>query len=66
MLSPDAAVLRLNRWLGLTADQHRGFAPLCPDLVVDLASAKGANARGASPNDIGPRGIMSRCCKMAR
>ena len=55
VLSPDAAVLRLNRWLGLTAEQRRGFAPLCPDLVVELAS----------PSDEGPRGVTSLRRKMA-
>jgi Uma2 family endonuclease len=55
VLSPDAAVMLLDRWLGLTADQRRGFAPLCPDLVVELAS----------PSDQGARGITSLRRKMA-
>jgi Uma2 family endonuclease len=55
VLSPDAAVVRLDRWLGLTADQRRGFAPLCPDLVVELAS----------PSDEGARAIPSLRRKMA-
>ena len=55
VLSPDAAVVRLDRWLGLTADQRRGFAPLCPDLVVELAS----------PSEEGARGITSLRRKMA-
>lgn len=55
VLSPDAAVVRLDRWLGLTADQRRGFAPLCPDLVVELAG----------PSDEGARGITSLRRKMA-
>jgi Uma2 family endonuclease len=54
VLSPDAAVVRLERWLGLTAEQRRGFAPLCPDLVVELASH----------SDEGPRGITSLRRKM--
>ena len=39
--------MRLDRWQALTHDQRRGFAPLCPDLVVELAS----------PGDEGPRGL---------
>jgi Uma2 family endonuclease len=54
VLSPDAAVVRLERWLGLTAEQRRGFAPLCPDLVVELAS----------PSEEGPRGVTSLRRKM--
>jgi len=54
VLSPDAAVVRLERWLGLSAEQRRGFAPLCPDLVVELAS----------PSEEGPRGITSLRRKM--
>ncbi len=38
VLSPDAAVLRLERWQALTPEQRRGFPPLCPDLVVELVS----------------------------
>jgi Uma2 family endonuclease len=36
--SPDASLVRLDRWQALTPEQRRGFAPLCPDLVVELAS----------------------------
>jgi Uma2 family endonuclease len=46
VLSPDASVVRLERWQALSAEQRRGFPPLCPDLVVELAS----------PSDDGPRG----------
>ena len=38
VLSPDASLVRLDRWFALTPEQRRGFAPLCPDLVVELAS----------------------------
>ena len=55
VLSPDASVLRLERWQALTTDQRRGFAPLCPDLVVELAS----------PSDEGPRGLSALRRKMA-
>jgi Uma2 family endonuclease len=53
--SPDASLLRLERWQALTAEQRRGFAPLCPDLVVELAS----------PTDEGPRGVSDLRRKMA-
>ncbi|MGB7565930.1 MAG: Uma2 family endonuclease [Prochlorococcaceae cyanobacterium] len=36
--SPDAAILHLERWQALSPEQRRGFPPLCPDLVVELAS----------------------------
>ena len=45
VLSPDASLLRLERWQALTPKQRRGFAPLCPDLVVELASPSDAGAR---------------------
>jgi Uma2 family endonuclease len=38
VLSPDASLVALDRWQALSAEQRRGFAPLCPDLVVELAS----------------------------
>ena len=60
VLSPDAAVLRPNRWLAVTVDQRRVFAPLCPDLVVELV------VELASPSGKGPRGITSLRRKMAR
>lgn len=50
VLSPDASLVRLDRWLALTSEQRRGFAPICPDLVVELAS----------PSDEGP--VVSRPC----
>jgi len=53
--SPDASLVRLERWQALTAEQRRGFAPLCPDLVVELAS----------PTDEGPCGVSALRRKMA-
>ncbi len=47
VLSPDASMLRLERWQALSAEQRRGFPPLCPDLVVELASASDGGPRGA-------------------
>lgn len=55
VLSPDASLIRLDRWQSLTVGEHRSFAPLCPDLVVELASA----------NDEGPRGVSALREKMA-
>ena len=36
--SPDASVVRLDRWQALSEAEREGFAPFCPDLVVELAS----------------------------
>ena len=36
--SPDASVVRLERWQALSEAEREGFPPLCPDLVVELAS----------------------------
>lgn len=42
VLSPDASVVRRERWQALTSSERQGFPPLCPDLVVELASDCGA------------------------
>jgi hypothetical protein len=55
VFSPDAALVALDRWQALSAEERRGFAPLCPDLVVELAS----------PRDEGPRGLTASRQKMA-
>ncbi len=55
VLSPDASLVALDRWQDLTAEQRRGFAPICPDLVVELAS----------PSDEGPRSLTALRQKMA-
>ena len=60
VLSPDAALVALDRWQALSDAERRGFAPLCPDLVVELASTS-----GASPSDEGPRGLTTLRQKMA-
>lgn len=36
--SPDAAWVRQDRWDALTLEQQAGFAPLCPDFVLELRS----------------------------
>lgn len=46
VLSPDASVVRLERWQALSPEQRRGFPPLCPDLVIELASASDDSPRG--------------------
>jgi Uma2 family endonuclease len=55
VLSPDAAVVRLERWQALSPEQRRGFPPLCPDLVIELVTA----------SDEGPRGEAALRRKMA-
>lgn len=36
--SPDASWVKLERWEALTPEQREGFAPICPDFVVELRS----------------------------
>lgn len=36
--SPDASWIRQDRWDALTPEQRKGFAPLCPDFVLELRS----------------------------
>jgi Uma2 family endonuclease len=36
--SPDVSLVRLDRWRALSEAEREGFPPLCPDLVVELAS----------------------------
>ena len=55
VLSPDASLVALERWRALSPEERRCFAPLCPDLVVELAS----------PSDEGPRGLIALREKMA-
>ena len=55
VLSPDGSLVQINRWQALTPEQRRGFAPLCPDLVVELAS----------PSYEGPRALKALRSKMA-
>ncbi|MFM9110284.1 MAG: Uma2 family endonuclease [Prochlorococcaceae cyanobacterium] len=46
VLSPDAAVVRGECWQALSLEQRRTFPPLCPDLVIELASASDSGPRG--------------------
>ena len=55
VVSPDASMVDLDRWQALSTAERRSFAPLCPDLVVELAS----------PSDEGPRGVSALRQKMA-
>ncbi|WP_399224055.1 MULTISPECIES: Uma2 family endonuclease [unclassified Synechococcus] len=55
VLSPDGALVGLQRWEALNAHERRSFPPLCPDLVVELASL----------SDEGPRGVSALRRKMA-
>lgn len=41
-LAPDASWVRQDRWDALTPQQQKGFAPLCPDFVVELRSESDA------------------------
>jgi len=54
VLSPDLSLLRMERWQALTVEQRRRFSPLCPDLVIELAS----------PTDESPRGVTALRRKM--
>lgn len=36
--SPDTAWVAKDRWESLTVEQRQGFAPICPDFVLELAS----------------------------
>ena len=36
--SPDSAWISRDRWDALTTEEQEGFAPLCPDFVIELRS----------------------------
>ncbi|MBW4644305.1 MAG: Uma2 family endonuclease [Goleter apudmare HA4340-LM2] len=36
--SPDASWIKLARWNVLSKEEQQGFAPICPDFVVELMS----------------------------
>jgi Uma2 family endonuclease len=36
--SPDASWIKLERWEALTPEEKEGFAPICPDFVIELRS----------------------------
>ena len=51
ILSPDASLVRDERWQALTREQLRGFPPLRPGLVLELASASHEGPRGVTALD---------------
>ena len=38
IVSPDASWIRREKWDALTEEEQQGFAPLCPDFVIELRS----------------------------
>ena len=36
--APDVSWILLSRWEGLSAEERRGFAKVCPDFVIELRS----------------------------
>jgi len=36
--SPDLAWITIEKWNALSAEERRGFLPLCPDFAVELLS----------------------------
>jgi Uma2 family endonuclease len=38
IVSPDGSWIRRERWDALTEEEQEGFAPICPDFVVELRS----------------------------
>lgn len=49
VVSPDASMVRLDRWQALSADERRRLAPLCPDLVVDWPAPATRGRGGCRP-----------------
>ena len=39
ILSPDASWIRRERWDALSEKEQEGFAPICPDFVIELRSS---------------------------
>jgi len=38
VLSPDGSCIRQDRWDGLTPEQQDSYAPVCPDICIEIAS----------------------------
>ncbi|MGB3670764.1 MAG: Uma2 family endonuclease [Phormidesmis sp.] len=38
IISPDAAWIKKSRWDALTPEEQDGFAPICPDVAIELRS----------------------------
>lgn len=45
IVSPDVAWIRRERWDSLTQEEQEGFAPICPDFVIELRSPSDSVAR---------------------
>lgn len=43
--SPDSAWIRRDRWDALTEEEQEGFAPICPDFVIELRSPSDSLSR---------------------
>ncbi len=44
MRSPDAAWISSTRWGSLSKAERKGYAPLCPDFVIEILSASDSRA----------------------
>lgn len=38
VMSPDISWIKLERWNSLSEEEQNGFAPLCPDFVIEVVS----------------------------
>jgi Uma2 family endonuclease len=56
VLSPSVSLVRKDLWQAHTPQQRSGFPPLCPDLVIELASS----------SDEGPSGVSALLRKIDR
>ncbi|MDQ3174283.1 MAG: Uma2 family endonuclease [Acidobacteriota bacterium] len=43
--SPDSGWVRRDRWDALTTEEQEGFAPICPDFVIELRSPSDSVSR---------------------
>nr|WP_313898506.1 Uma2 family endonuclease [Roseofilum reptotaenium] len=60
--SPDASWVRQESWDALTPEQRKGFAPLCPDFVVELRSETDPKIGFQAPPFSFAVGGFSPCC----
>jgi Uma2 family endonuclease len=45
IMSPHGSWVRRERWDALTKEEQEGFAPICPDFVVELRSTSDSMSR---------------------
>ncbi|MBA2527813.1 MAG: Uma2 family endonuclease [Pyrinomonadaceae bacterium] len=45
IVSPDGSWIRRERWNALTEGEQEGFAPICPDFVIELRSPSDSLSR---------------------